>query len=179
MTVDELNKYIDDYIELFKKSKTITDLELRNRTIILHYNTNILDAVKKSFVELGIATIGKDIDGDTWTITQKGERIIKLGSWQDYLNDQEERERLILQQINSSIRANESSILTNESVRTTNKWQLVILSCTLIVAILGITKKCSCTSKQFNTKANKSYENVDTLQVPIKMKTDSSNSVNN
>lgn len=130
MTVDQIYKYIDDYLILFTKSDTVTDKEFRDTTVALRYNVTIMETVRTKIVELGIAVKGRDMDGDTWTLTPTGHKVLKVGSWTAYFDRLEESEKLAIEQIIASI-------TTDKSVRKTNTWQIIILLGTLFVALIS------------------------------------------
>lgn len=126
---DELNKHIDGYLEVFKskQSDTVTDKEIRNRTIALRYDSKIMEATIRRMIELDIVVKGRDLDGDTWTLTTRGLRILQVGSWTKYFELEGDKEKLTIRQILSTID-------TNESVKKTNKRQVTILALTLFIA---------------------------------------------
>jgi hypothetical protein len=126
---DQLNKHIDGYLEVFKskQSDTVTDKEIRNRTIALRYDSKIMEATIRRMIELDIVVKGRDLDGDTWTLTARGLRILKVGSWTKYLELEGDKEKLAIRQILSTID-------TNENVKKTNKRQVIILALTLFIA---------------------------------------------
>lgn len=172
MTTEELSRNIDEYLVLFKKSGSVTDKEFRAKSLALHTNNVTMQETQNGMVQFGIAVKGRDMDGDTWTLTPIGHKVVQVGTWRKYVEQQEEREILTIKQI-------ESTINTNESVRKTNKWQIWILAGTFLVAIVsaGISLLNYIGSNQ-KTPYNSERERADTVssyvQPPKPLKQDSS-----
>lgn len=126
-SVDEV---IETLFKLFFKNDNILHPRQIQQDAIYEFGfgSNKTEGAIKKMVTYDII----DIDNNrTISLTKEGFKVIQLGSWKDYLEylknieDQKEADRQLAREV-------------NQSVKTTNKNQIVILYLTIVVSVVSL-----------------------------------------